>query len=386
MRKLITTDCHIALPYSLTDQLPEQHREHFPRLERRKDGDYLIHPRMLAGMAARMGADPNAAAVGIKLPDDPAVQARGAWGNVCDEAHPSFEPTELLTELESDGVYGAVLIGNFGGFGADTPLDAEIAYCEIANDYLADTWRPHLDRVAPGIHLPYRDISASVKELERAAGLGLRPALLPVGLHDKPYHLPDWEPLWEAATSLKIPFTMHVGSGTQAAGGGFEEAMLNPFPGQADVGFYTSSCMMGDAVGRLVFGGVLQKYPDLHFVLTEGYAAWMAFAMQMFDHHTQDSRFATISSMMGNTIALEAPPSHYIKRQAHATFMWDPLAIRTRDLTGLDCLLWGNDYPHHEGSFPYSQEWIDKQFAGVPEQEIDQIVRGNAARLFSITV
>jgi len=48
--------------------------------------------------------------------------------------------------------------------------------------------------------------------------------------------------------------------------------------------------------------------------------------------------------------------------------------------------LWGNDYPHLEGSFPYSHEWIDKQFAGVPGDEVDAMVRGNAARLFGISV
>jgi predicted TIM-barrel fold metal-dependent hydrolase len=66
--------------------------------------------------------------------------------------------------------------------------------------------------------------------------------------------------------------------------------------------------------------------------------------------------------------------------------MWDPLAIEVRHLTGTDCLLWGNDYPHPEGSFSHSQEWHDKQFAGVPEADIDAIVRGNAAKLFNINV
>jgi predicted TIM-barrel fold metal-dependent hydrolase len=75
-----------------------------------------------------------------------------------------------------------------------------------------------------------------------------------------------------------------------------------------------------------------------------------------------------------------------MKRQTHATFMWDPLAIRSRDLTGLDCLMWGNDYPHHEGSFPFSADWIEKQFDGVPADEVEQICRGNAAEIFGITV
>jgi len=46
----------------------------------------------------------------------------------------------------------------------------------------------------------------------------------------------------------------------------------------------------------------------------------------------------------------------------------------------------GNDYPHREGSFPFSQEWVDKQFADVPEDEADAMVRGNATRIFGINI
>ena len=129
--------------------------------------------------------------------------------------------------------------------------------------------------------------------------------------------------------------------------------------------------------------------------LEPGDAGWMAFAMQFYDHHWND-RWGQRIRERGNVMVapgsppatvfaeLQAPPSFYMKRQAKATFMWDPLAIRNRDLTGLDCLLWGNDYPHWEGSFPDSQQWVEKQFAGVPEDEIDQMVRRNAAETFGL--
>ena len=84
--------------------------------------------------------------------------------------------------------------------------------------------------------------------------------------------------------------------------------------------------------------------------------------------------------------ATEAPPSYYIRRQIACTFMDDPIAIRNRDVTGLDCLMWGNDYPHQEGVFPNSQEWVDKQFAGVPENELMQMVHDNAAKVFGLKV
>ncbi len=110
--------------------------------------------------------------------------------------------------------------------------------------------------------------------------------------------------------------------------------------------------------------------------------------MQFFDHHWTDSRFGqVVHSLVGIPVAkLEAPPSFYLKRQAHATSMWDPVAIQNRHITGTDCLLWGNDYPHREGLFPFSQEWIDKQFAGVPQAEVEAMTHGNAAKLFNLVV
>jgi predicted TIM-barrel fold metal-dependent hydrolase len=374
MRKLITSDCHVAAPYSVLDELPESYREHFPRLEHRADGEYLLAPA--GGGMMGMEGPPATKVVG----DDAVRQAVGA----CDEAQPSFEPADVLADLERDGVHGAVLIGRIAVTYDTSPVEADVAYCKVVNDWAAEAWKPYLHRVAPGIVLPYRDIAASVKELERCAAMGMRPALLPDAIGDHPYHLPEWEPLWEAANALKVPISMHVG-GTRlpsAAYGAFK-----PYPGLGFVGWYNQSVGMGETLGWLTFTGVFERYPDLHVIMTEGYAGWLAFAIQFFDHHWNDSRFGAVQKENGDWAPkLEAPPSFYLKRQAHATFMWDPMAIENRHLTGTDCLLWGNDYPHREGSFPYSQDWIDKQFAGVPDEDIHAITRGNAAKLFGLEI
>jgi predicted TIM-barrel fold metal-dependent hydrolase len=372
VRRLITSDCHIAVPYSVLNELPESYRQYFPRIEHRSDGDVLVGPTGEAMTGA-------ASAPESKVVGDSAVrEAVGA----CDEAQPSFEPSEVMAELERDGVSGAVLIGRIAVNYDTMPIVADIAYCQVVNDWTAEHWGPYLDRVAPGIVLPYRDVDACVKELERGAAMGLRPALMPDAIGEKPYHLDEWEPLWEAADSLNIPITMHVG-GTRlpkAAYGNFK-----PFAGLAYVGWYNQCVGMGETLGWLTFTGVFERYPNLHVIMTEGYAGWLGFAMQFWDHHFTDTRFGQMEMNIGDWAPkIEAPPSYYLKRQAHATFMWDPMAIANREITGTDCLLWGNDYPHREGSFPYSHEWIDKQFAGVPEHEIEAMTSGNAERLFGI--
>jgi len=392
-RRLITTDCHIAPPFALVDELPEQYRHYFPRIDHREDGDYLVRPTRQTdakGMTAHVRAAARMARArdmskmpSVKL-DGARAMAREGVGNVCPEAQPSYDPAEQLADLERDGVYGMVLIGSgFSSFGSlhPVPVEVDIAYCRLVNDWLADTWHPHLNRVAPGIHLPLQSIEASVKELERAAGMGLRPALLPDAISERPYFYDEWEPIWEVCDGLKVPITMHVGTRSNP---GLERGIA---PGQSYIFWYNQCVGLGETLGWLTFGGVFERYPDLHVVVTEGYAAWLAFAIQFWDHHWLDSRFSEVADLAGPARAkIEAPPSHYLKRQAHATFMWDPIAIREREVTGLDCLLWGNDYPHYEGLFPDSQQWVDKQFSGVPEHEIDQVVRGNAARIFGLDI
>jgi predicted TIM-barrel fold metal-dependent hydrolase len=374
MGKRITTDCHISPPFEVVDELPASYREHFRRVEHRADGDYLIEPSG-GGMMGMPTPPPT------KIEGDAAVRvATGA----CDESNPSFEPIDVLAELERDGVYGAVLISRIAVMHDTMPIDADIAYCKVMNDWNAEAWKPYLDRVAPGIVLPYRDVAACVEELERCAAMGMRPALLPDAYGEKPYHLAEWEPFWEAANALKVPISMHVG-GTRLPMAAM--AGMQIYKGLGYVGWYNQCVGMGETLGWLTFSGVFERYPDLHVIMTEGYAGWLAFAIQFFDHHWNDSRFRGMQDGMGILAAeLEMPPGYYLKRQAHATFMWDPMAIQNREITGIDCLLWGNDYPHREGSFPDSEEWIAKQFAGVPEDEVDLITGGTAAKLFGITL
>ena len=79
---------------------------------------------------------------------------------------------------------------------------------------------------------------------------------------------------------------------------------------------------------------------------------------------------------------LSLKPSELIRRQCAATFMYDPVAINNRATTGVETLMWGNDYPHPEGTWPESQAVNRDQFDGVSRRRLDAIVHGNAARVF----
>ncbi len=54
--------------------------------------------------------------------------------------------------------------------------------------------------------------------------------------------------------------------------------------------------------------------------------------------------------------------------------------------TGTQALLWGSDYPHHEGTFPRSREVLAHLFDGIDISEQDKAdnVGANAGRLFRV--
>ena len=145
---------------------------------------------------------------------------------------PFFVRVIPLGQLAFIQVIGRIAVGY-----STMPIDADVAYCKAVNDWTAEHWGPYMDRVAPGIVLPLRDVTASVKELERCVAAGMRPALLPDGMSDPAYYSPAWEPMWEALSALKIPATMHVGTRQSAPGSSAEVMKTAPYKGLPMVGW-----------------------------------------------------------------------------------------------------------------------------------------------------
>ena len=125
----------------------------------------------------------------------------------------------------------------------------------------------------------------------------------------------------------------------------------------------------------LVASGVLERHPGLKFVLVECGIGWLAWVLQTLDE-MHEKRHMWIEPRLPDR------PSDYFRRQGGATFGDDLVGLRMRDVTGVESLLWGSDYPHDEGTFPHSREVIERTFKDVPENEKRMIVGGNAERIY----
>jgi len=170
-----------------------------------------------------------------------------------------------------------------------------------------------------------------------------------------------------------------------------------------------STIVPSKLICELIGGGIPDRFPKLHFGLIEFGAGWLFSLMGAMDKAWvtgigQDSDWwlgswdstkpatreeqATMARLfkLNERWPYDLTPSEYVQRQFHVSFQDDPTAVATRHLTGLSTIVWGNDYPHAEGTFRHSQELIADQFAGVPDHERQAIVGGTLGDLLGFQV
>jgi predicted TIM-barrel fold metal-dependent hydrolase len=293
---------------------------------------------------------------------------------------PQVHPEDRLREMGRDGVSAEVIYGSTGMFPGGSLEDA-IVRCQKTNDWSAETYGGYLNVMAPSIALPLPAepygggavhevtedvVKAAAAELKRAAALGLRPGMMP-DTSQHGYNRPDWNPIWEAACEADVALSFHVGIGTNP--------VQSRNPGGAIANYVTVAAAVIRTLAQLCASGTLATFPELKVVFTESNAGWLAWAMhQMDEAHKKHGHWAKPK--------LELPPSEYARRQVQVTFQEDPIGVANRHYTGLHCLIWGSDYPHWEGTWPRSREAVDDLFRGIPDDEVDQMVRGNAVETF----
>lgn len=306
-----------------------------------------------------------------------------------DQAFGSVDPDARIAALDLDGVWGEVIFPGIGN-GLFSIADAELsnACIRVYNDFIFEVLGAN-DRFAPIALIRPDPVDAAVAEIERAVSMGLRGIALPVDPGPLPYSLPIYDPIWAAAQAAGIPITLHVATSSNTFFPDCGHTALDvPYafepredlpPGQHAVFLLKIGLRVQEAFGWLVAGGVLERFPDLHFVLAEAGSGWLAWAMD----RVNEGRWAYPNAQYPQ---LAEKLQYYARRQIHATFSEDQASLNNIDITGAEALLWGSDYPHPEGSYPHSRESIEKCFAGVDPDDKALIIGGTAAKLWRFNV
>ena len=122
-----------------------------------------------------------------------------------------------------------------------------------------------------------------------------------------------------------------------------------------------------------IYGGVFVRHPQMILVLGESGIGWIPYVLDHMDLEWEDQF---------KDLELTMKPSEYWRRNCRATYQSDPVGIRCLDLLGEDNVMWGSDFPHPDGVWPDSQEFLDRELGGIDEAVRAKIVFENAARLY----
>jgi len=140
-----------------------------------------------------------------------------------------------------------------------------------------------------------------------------------------------------------------------------------------DVRFYD----VPQRILQLIFSGVLDRFPELQVVLAEVDCGWIPYFKEQID-----DRYHRLGR--GSGLELTMPPSEYLDRNFSYTYITDHFAVRNRADIGADRMMWSSDYPHVGADWPNSWRTINADFSGVPEDERDLILAGNARHLYHL--
>lgn len=276
-----------------------------------------------------------------------------------------------LADMERDGVDAELV---FPTLGLMIPRiddrEAQRVACQIWNDWAWDYTSPVRDRLIPGALIPCIEFDDALAECKRTAAMGYAAFCLWEGLNN--YNDPRWDPIFAFAEQEGIPLVFHTGLGAinlralRGPGG----AMFN----------YTRQ--MNDAVDiitQLIAGGVLDRHPGAHILFAEHSAGWLwGLAERM------DEVYLGHAPMISPK--LSRMPSQILRDQVHSALQNDGnSSMAARKGVGVGALLFASDYPHAEGTFPFTRQVIDKLVADNPDVTTDELVDvlgGNAARIF----
>jgi predicted TIM-barrel fold metal-dependent hydrolase len=280
-------------------------------------------------------------------------------------------PESRLELLGLDGVGGAVILAGGGvPYLPGVSVEAAVAQCQVFNDWMAETYRKYYDRFAPAAASPLAyDIDAGVKELRRAAKLGLRPVLIP-RVQDRLVNRPEYDPFWAEVNDLGIPLM---------GPGGITDNKPYRNPGGAVPNIVYCKYTQMEPVSLLVCSGVLERFPNVVVAAHESDIGWLVWCMEAMDRYYLKHAYWVSPQ-------LPLMPSEYVQRQLKFGFEEDPIGIQNRHITGLEPLMWGNDFPHHEGTWPQSRDVIAETFGDCTMAEMKQITHDNAAKLYGLKV
>lgn len=306
-----------------------------------------------------------------------AIERDGEWhtlGPDVGELHiPGFSipAKERIAEMDAIGVDVHVLTVNTGFFKYDLDADVTRRIADECNDELAEMMRAHPDRFMGLASIPLQDVPAAIEVMEHAMGeMGF--SGITIGDHVDGVTLDDprFRPFWAAVEQLGAVVFFHQCAATVV------ETRTTRYGLPNVIGNLVERAI---TFGTLVYGGVMDRYPDLKLCL--GHAGgYTAFGIARMDKGWQAGAMENMPEFEDARTFLERAPSEYVGRFWYDSCTYTESTLRyLMDVVGSDRVVLGTDYPAPMME-PDPVRWI-RGMTSLSDEEKEAVLSANPARL-----
>ena len=367
-QQMISADSHVTEhPDCYVTRVAEKYRDRVPHLvfdERMGDTMVMEGTRpLILSLASAAGEAPEELLSRRGENARFELLPRGGW--------------DLETRLKAqdrDGVAAEILYPTVG-MEVCNLADPELkkACMDAYNLWVAEFAAGAPDRLFALGQTPMRDLDESIADLQTMKEMGMVGVMLPgrPAIAERDYDDEIYDPFWEACVDLELPPSFHIlTSGDGASLGRQRGHKLNSFMAVIRAN--------QDIMGMMVLGGVFERNPRLRIVCVEADAGWVPHYLHRLDHGYEYHRYWMRAKPLGRM------PSEYFLEHIFLTFQDDAPALRYKDDLNLARLLWANDYPHPDSTWPISRPLLRDHTAHLSEAERDAVLRDNTASLYGL--
>jgi predicted TIM-barrel fold metal-dependent hydrolase len=362
MKPIISADSHITEPPgTYVDRIDRRFRDRAP---------HLVHDDRRGDLFVIDGLDKPIPMGLVAAAGKPAHELQMFNGRFEDMHRGGWDPDARLADQDRDGVAAEILYPTVGMMLCNHPdFEFKQACFDAYNLWIAEYSATHPDRLLGIGQTAMRSVADGIADLRRIKELGLRGVMMPGNPAVADYDDPMYAPVWEAAIDLGLPLSFHIltsQSDTFKTRGPKINAFMSIIRGCQDI------------IGMFVFGGVFERHPRLKLVCVEADAGWVPHFMYRMDHAWDRHRYWLTGS------AISRMPSEYFREHVYTTFQDDHIAFQVKDLCNVRRLLWANDFPHSDSTWPHSQAVLARQAADLSEEERDLVLHDNVAELYAL--
>ncbi len=365
----ISADSHIVEAHDTYRAFIEpRYRDRAPHIASDDKGnDIYVIPGMTDRIPLGLVAGAGVSAQDLKL--------RREGTRFADIHRSGSDPSYRVADQQRDGVAGEVLYASVGMVLCNHPdFDYKDACFNAYNRWLAQYCAGAPERLFGLAQTAVISVEAAIADVRRAREMGFVGMMMPGNPQHEDYDQPLYDPLWECCADLQMPICFHI----LTSKGSDVNTVFQGARGNKINGFMNIIRGIQDIIGLFVLGGVFERHPKLKMVCAEGDAGWLPHYMYRMDHAYERHGYHMEAR------ALSRLPSDYIRENIYFTFQDDWVAFKTAHEMNPRRLLWANDFPHSDATWPHSQALLAAHTQCVNEQERRWILRDNVKELFQL--